>query len=155
MRDYDNDPTLCETTDVTVIRVIDHDKQRYNTVGDYQDYPENVNIPGFKGRTITVSQMSSPDFGFLVALHEFIEEYLCRKRGISNEVIDEWDKVWEANAAATGFEGEPGACVDAPYFKEHQFASLIEKQMANELGIDWSLYSQEIERLSQSYRKGI
>ncbi len=44
-------------------------------------------------------------------------------------------------------EGEPGDDPDAPYFKEHQFASIIERQMAYELGVDWQAYNKRLDEL--------
>ena len=66
--------------------------------------------------------------GFLFALHELVEWFLCEQRGISQQSVDAFD-------AAFNGEGEPGDCPRAPYFSEHRFAMLIEHLMAHELGM--------------------
>jgi hypothetical protein len=37
-------------------------------------------------------------------------------------------------------EGEPGDDRSAPYYKQHQIATRMERQMAYEMGIDWNEY---------------
>jgi len=37
--------------------------------------------------------------------------------------------------------GEPGDDPRAPYYREHQFASGMERLMAAELGVDWQQYT--------------
>ncbi len=96
-----------------------HDLMRYDTLGDWQ----------FEGDTINIqvsTDAGSDDHQFLIALHELVEIWLCKKRGISTETVDKFD------FAFTG-DGEPGDEVDCPYRKEHRFAMLIEHLMAHEL----------------------
>jgi hypothetical protein len=42
---------------------------------------------------------------------------------------------------------EPGHDPKAPYNKEHIFAEKIERQIAEELGVDWEEYSRVVESL--------
>jgi hypothetical protein len=42
---------------------------------------------------------------------------------------------------------EPGDDPRAPYYKEHFFATNIERMIAHEMGIDWNEYSQKVESL--------
>lgn len=121
----------------TKIKTISHDKHRYDTVGDYR-------INGRTGyREILVSEMDNEDYEFLVAVHELIEEYLTRKRGIKEEDITKFDMYYE-DARQEGDITEPGNSPLAPYFKEHQFATIIEKQIADELGVDWEEYDKVV-----------
>jgi hypothetical protein len=69
----------------------------------------------------------SPE-GFLFALHELVESYLCIHRGVREEAVSAFD-------AKFAGEGEPGDQPAAPYREEHRFAMLIEHLMAHELGI--------------------
>ena len=57
---------------------------------------------------------------------------LCRKRGITQKQVDDFDMSPEVS----GLEGEPGDLPGAPYAKEHRFAMLVEHLMAHELGIE-------------------
>ncbi len=119
--------------DIT-ITTIPQDQQRYFTAGDYfTDQPLHV--------TIRVSDVGNPRYEFLIALHEIIEMFLCHDRGIGEDMVDKFDFAFEG-------EGEPGDDLDAPYFKEHQFATIIERLMAHELGVDWQTYNKRLEELT-------
>jgi hypothetical protein len=115
-----------------------HEAQRYPTVGDY-----------FKvGATdvITVSQMYNHDYEFLVGLHELIEMYLTQKRGIAEEDISAFDIEYERNRKE-GDVSEPGNDPKAPYFTEQQFATKIERMVADELGVNWDAYDEVVGNL--------
>lgn len=124
------------------IKSISHKSQRYETVGDY--------FTDKKGKEqIRVSRMSDPRYELLVAVHEFVEDFLCQHHGIKESDITRFDKQFERERKK-GFhtpEAECGDSMDAPYFNEHQFATKIEKIIAEELGVDWQKYSTEINGL--------
>jgi hypothetical protein len=115
-----------------VIRTVDHQDQRYPTSGDWMNNPSG-------SAEIRVSDLGNDDYTFLVALHEFVEWYLCRKRGISQEVVDRFDLDYDGD--------EPGDDPRAPYHREHDFASVIERAMAHELGVEWAAYNARFEAL--------
>lgn len=117
------------------IKAIPHAEQRYDTCGDYWEDEEKLHI--------AVSQLADRREVLLVAIHELIEWTLCDAAGISNEAIDKFDMSREDDAWAR----EPGDCIDAPYYKQHQFASGIERILAAELGVDWLTYERHIEEL--------
>ncbi|MDE2104081.1 MAG: hypothetical protein KGL39_42985 [Patescibacteria group bacterium] len=73
------------------------------------------------------------DVQFLVALHELVEVYLCRQRGISQVCVDAFDAAHAAEHAND--DEEPGDDPRAPYRREHRFACLIEHLVAHELGL--------------------
>ncbi len=58
---------------------------------------------------------------------------LCMERGISFKAIDRFDMQFKG-------EGEPGDDPRAPYYRQHQVASGIERLLAAELGVDWVTY---------------
>jgi hypothetical protein len=123
------------------ISTIEHSQHRYETVGDW--IVDNQNIPAF---TILVSDMGNPDYAFLVSLHEMVEMYLCWKRKISQSSVDSFDMAYEEKRIDGDFS-EPGDDPSAPYFNEHQFATKVEKQMAEQLGVDWETYNTTVEEL--------
>lgn len=123
-----------------VIDTIAHVHQRYPTVGDWQFSQDGSRLG------INISRMDNEDYEFLVALHEMIEAYLCRKHGITTQQVDEFDMNYEANRI-NGDESEPGAQPVAPYFKEHQAAENIERHVAVLLGVDWDTYDKHVEAL--------
>lgn len=115
------------------IRTIPHNKQHYETCGDYWIDEQ--------GRTkIVVSDMDNEDYEFLIALHEMVEQHLCKKRGISFDKITEFDKKFDG-------DGEPGDDKNSPYQNEHNFATGIERLMCAELKIKWQDYEDRISKL--------
>ena len=118
------------------LRTIPHSEQRYETVGDWENLPDG-------SLRISVSDMGNDDYAFLVAIHELVEVWLCNKRGITDEAVSAFDIEYEKNRPE-GDESEPGDHPDAPYRKEHFFATNIERMIALELGVDWAQYDQKV-----------
>lgn len=114
------------------IKTIEHKHQRYPTVGDWYDL-DSVSI-------VKVSDMGDSDMEFCVAIHEAVEQYLCNKRGISDEVVTEFDK--------DNLDHEnPGDLFNSPYHKEHMVASVVEMLLIKELGIDMEKYEETMIKL--------
>lgn len=109
---------------------------RYVTAGDYQEKDGVVEIKVFEQR--------NEDWNFLIALHELIEQHLCKKRGITNDQIDRFDFEYEKNRDPDDLDSEPGDAPGCPYAKEHRFAMIMEQAMAHELGVDWNDYNDNI-----------
>jgi hypothetical protein len=118
------------------LRTIPHSEQRYETVGDWENLPDG-------SLRISVSDMGNDDYAFLVAIHELVEVWLCNKRGITDEAVSAFDIEYEKNRPE-GDESEPGDHPDAPYRKEHFFATNIERMIALELGVDWGKYDKAV-----------
>ena len=118
------------------ISTVQHNLQRYNTVGDW--------CFDFGELHITVSDLKGiQDYENLVALHELIEALLCQARGITGEVVDQWD-------LAHLDPPDPGSIPQCPYFREHMFATMVERAMAAELDVDWDEYEETLEVLCAS-----
>ncbi len=93
-----------------IIETIPHEKQRYETVGDYWDDEDGT-------QQVKISDMKNQQYEMLVAVHELIEKELCRVRGIPEAVITEFDMKFEEERTQ-GYHGkgdEPGADSRAPY----------------------------------------
>ena len=118
-----------------IIKGTPHSNQRYDTCGDW------YNSPG-AGLVIKVSQELSRKEQFLVAIHELIEAFLCECAGISEAAVDRFDRD-EARWQAV----EPGDMVQAPYYKQHQIATGIEKILAAEVGVGWLEYENHCNEL--------
>src|SRR5690348_18295820 len=133
------------------IETIPHATHRYPTVGDWYWRTSNV-FDGVEkiGETTTlhikVSEELPEKEALLVALHELIEVTLCKDRGITEKQVDEFDMEFEKNRPE-GDESEPGDHPEAPYRKEHFFATNVERLMASELGVDWVEYENHINGL--------
>jgi hypothetical protein len=116
-----------------VIQVVPHGNQRYETIGDW--------IPG-EPVQICVSRMKDERHVFLVAIHELIEYELCRMRGIGDAEVVSFDSMFELERSVGlhSAASEPGDDPRAPYRKEHAFATMIERLVAQKLGVRWSDY---------------
>ena len=114
------------------IKTIPHQDQRYDTCGDWLIDGDNI--------TILVSDLGDWRLEYLVADHELREALLCRHRGISPKVVDDFDTSWKS-------EGEPGDDPQAPYKREHFFATSIERLTAAELDVDWAEYEGKLNAL--------
>ncbi len=121
------------------VETIPHHEQRYPTVGDYWEEAGTVQI--------RVSEMHDWRYVILVAVHELIEMMLARYRGISEEAIGNFDMEFEAKREKGLVTGEPGDAADAPYRREHFFATNVERLLAAELGVDWAIYETYVDSL--------
>lgn len=119
-----------------VIESVEHAKQRYPTVGDWF-YKSDV-VHG-KRLCIRVSKELEHDEKCLVAIHELVECILCRRDGVTQAQVDQWDRDHP--------DEEPGDNPNAPYHRQHMFATEIERTIAKELGVDWLLYEEHIDEL--------
>jgi len=131
-----------------VISQVPHKKQRYETVGDW--------IPGRPVR-IRVSKMKDERYVFLVALHEMIEYELCRMNGITDREVVEFDASFEEERRQRlhSIEAEAGDDPRAPYSDQHGFATMIERTVAQKMGVSWSAYEKAVVSLSPSRRDTI
>jgi len=120
------------------IKTVPHNKQRYPTVGDYYREKHKMHF--------RISEMQNKDYEFLVAIHELVEQYLCEKEKISIESIDQFDISFERFRNA-GDTSEPGDDKKAPYYRQHQIATAIERLMAVHIGVDWNDYDRKIAAL--------
>lgn len=126
------------------IKTIPHTEQRYSTCGDWI-------LQGGRLKKILVSDMGNEDYAFLVGIHEAIEAWLCTKRGITQKQVDEFDVLfeWQRDQGLHSATEEPGNSSNAPYRKEHQFATKIERLLAKQLGVNWEKYEKMVEKLFQ------
>ena len=125
-----------------IIKSIPHAQQEYPTVGNYW-------IDFLGRRQIAVSSMKDWRYELLVAVHELIEVSLVEKRSISERKITEFDIKFEEERAKGKHTktAEPGDDKKAPYYKEHQFATKVEKMLAKELGVNWAYYDKYVGEL--------
>ena len=122
------------------IETVPHDKQRYETCGDYWEDESGV-------EQIRVSEMVDWRYEVLVALHEIVEMALTRQRRIDEHAITEFDIKFEESKARGLLAGEAGDNPNAPYRKEHFFATNLERLFAAELEVDWQEYERFVDAL--------
>lgn len=118
----------------------DHWLQRYDTVGDWY-------ISEALDRDLFIKVSTLPDRRemWLVAIHELIEAALCEVAGITAEEVDSFDMNYSNVVDAPP---EPGDCPAAPYYRQHQIASGIERLLAAEMGVDWLTYERHVQEVN-------
>jgi hypothetical protein len=123
------------------IRFIPHKEQRYPTVGDWFFRYTTLHI-----RT---SIMDKEEYEILVAVHELVEAFLCRRAGVREEDVTAFDIKFE-DERAQGLHGptdEPGDDRAAPYYTQHQIATHVERFLCKALSIDWEEYDAAVNSL--------
>lgn len=105
-------------------------------IGDYW-YEEDGTLQ------IRVLKTGNPDYDRLIAIHEFIEEWLTKRRGIDESKIQEFDDKWFKEEHAD--HEEPGYDPRAPYLIEHTIADGIERLLCGVCGISLDDYGKAIE----------
>lgn len=121
------------------IETIPHENQRYPTVGDYWQEGEVEQV--------RISSMKDWRYEVLVTVHELVEMALTRHRGISEESITNFDVKFEAKRLDGLRSGEPGDDPEAPYRREHMFATNLERMLAAELDVEWAEYERYVDSL--------
>ncbi len=112
------------------IMSIPHKDQRYNTCGDYWETPEGT-------IEIRVDDLGDEKEETMIIIHELIELFLTKVKGISWEEIDKFDKELDK----THPELEPGDQPEAPYYHQHQIACIVERILCPEVGMNWEKYN--------------
>jgi hypothetical protein len=106
------------------LKSIDPNAIRYSTCGDWEWLPGDylkVSVPDYGNRE---------NSAFLVALHEAVEAWLCKKAGIPENEVSKWD------IDHPELE-EPGDHPSAPYHDQHKTALEVEKIVAKALKLNW------------------
>lgn len=129
-----------------VIDVNPHGSQRYDTVGDYQVVEGGFVNAREKVLWITVSKLADRRESLLIAIHELIEAALCATAGVDFAKIDDFD-------FHQGWPDEPGDHIQAPYYRQHQIATGIERLLAAEMKVDWLEYETHCKELSHDTSK--
>jgi hypothetical protein len=121
------------------IETIPHEQQRYPTIGDWV-------FDGKGDLTIRVSALGDWRYEALIAVHELVEVLLCKHQGVSQEAVDQFDLEFERKRTEDD-TAEPGDALEAPYRKQHCFATGVERLLASELGVGWKEYEERINTL--------
>jgi hypothetical protein len=123
------------------IKFVEHKQQRYNTAGDYRMEDGVLKI--------TISKTDKSLYNLLILVHELIEIVLVIKNGISFRAIDNFDFKFEKDRALGKHNDtdEPGDDRDAPYRKEHQFATWVERALCKFMGLSWDSYCEAVNNL--------
>lgn len=120
-----------------VIETIPHEKQRYDTCGDWWWEDETLQT--------RVSAIPESAGGWrasmCVAIHELTEALLCKARGIDQKAVDDFDMGPGAD------DDEPGEHPAAPYRREHRAAYVPELFLLDAFDLDVRAYNAALEAL--------
>lgn len=152
-----------------VVSVVPQSQQRYRTVGDWTITKHDTHgwllglSPTASTIRVTVSETGSWRYNFLLALHESVEAWLCRRHGVTQAMVDTWDTVeWltikvmvqhfkyhdeDGQCRQALDNDEPGDWPDAPYHLEHMDASRVERWAARLLLVNWRAYEARLDAL--------
>ena len=128
------------TMDIT-IQTIEHADQRYETVGDWQFQPTG-------DLKIKVSDLGDWRLNALVGVHELVEALLAKDLNVSEFKVDQFDMEYEKNRKE-GDISEAGDDPTCPVYWQHQIATIIERLLCYEFGIDWAEYDMRVLQLGK------
>ena len=118
-----------------VIRTLCAKDMRYDTAGDWREHH------------IFIRDEGNAKYEHLVAIHEYVEKIYCDYHDIKEVDVTAFDIAYEETrslgVAPCGcvHEDEPGDDKHAPYYKGHQLATVVEKLVALEIGVNWIAYN--------------
>lgn len=125
-----------------VIDTLPHAEQRYETGGDWFEDPDGtwrIRVSELPTKTALFPEK----FAFLVAFHELVEMALCKSAGVTEKQVDSFDLTYAGSFV------EPGDDIEAPYYRQHQMATALERTMAAQLDVDWNEYEAAINDLGR------
>lgn len=127
------------------IEFIPHLEQRYNTCGDWV-FSESGDL------SIKISDTGVNKWNAALAIHELVEAITCKADGITTEMVDQFDMSWTPFGS---FE-EPGEDPRAPYFAQHNEATMIEQQLFDFMSEggepeEWNEYEAKLEEFEKEY----
>jgi len=119
-------------------KVIPHREQRYPTCGDYFEEHRLINF--------RISEMNDIRHEELVLIHELVEYFLIKDKGLSVKQIDKFDKKFEKERSQGLHREDEEPCFDkrCPYRDCHVRATKLERKLARWLGVNFKKYSREI-----------
>jgi hypothetical protein len=105
--------------------------------------------------TIHVLETMSPESQLAVAIHELVEAYLCRKHGVTDEMVCAFDDKYEAEREQGKHKDndEPGDDPAAPYRQEHMMATHVERAVCHAIGLSWQEHEQSVIESGEDHPK--
>ena len=94
--------------------------------------------------TVMVASELPWEEAMVLAMHETSEAIICKKTGITHEMVDAYDRDFKDNNAVDVAAGD---YPDAPYKIPHHFATAIERIMCGAMNVDWKPYDDRLSAL--------
>lgn len=126
--------------------IIPHEEQRYPSLGDYFCDDKYPNIDQYRMSDFSKVESDCTKarmYAIAVMIHEIVEFELCKRAGIAEQLITDFDMAFEA----LGKPGEPGDDIEAPYHDQHVKATQVEKAVIDAFGLSWMTYEAMCEEM--------
>lgn len=136
-----------------IIETVPHNEQRYNTCGDWQ-WSDDKQI-----LTIKVSEMKNEGktgHGYMeavIGIHELVEALACQHAGITEKMVDDFDKSDKYARECENEDIETGDHPKAPYKQQHTLATGIERILCFVFNIPWFEYESQLIEMTEDYKK--
>jgi hypothetical protein len=109
-------------------------------MGDYWWEGEDLHI--------RVVDTGNERYNFLVFQHELVESMLGKFAKVPEPDSLKFDEDYERRRLTVGVRyEEPGNDPSAPYYQQHQAAEVVERFLAQTMGINWEEYSEAFDKL--------
>lgn len=117
------------------IKTIPESEQRKEVNGADWWWDENNDLQ------VRISPLSDWRYEALLSLHETIEAILCRHKGVKEPDVCVFDQEYDKTH---NFDVDAGDEPDAPYVRQHCFATGLERVVCAELDVNWKTYDKEL-----------
>jgi len=121
------------------VKIIPNDQHRPGITGADWWFDESGNLE------VRISKMSDSKYESVLAVHEVVEAVLCRYAGVTHEAVDAFDIPYHQKNEV--YDLDAGDEPEAPYRRQHGFATAAERIVASEIGIPWLAYDKELAAL--------
>lgn len=120
-----------------VIKVIPESEQRKEVNGADWFWDAEGNLQ------VRISPMTDWRYEVALAFHEAFEACLCKNNGVSQKSVDEFDMDFD-NAHPDEPDLNAGDEQAAPYHKEHNYATIVDRLFIGACGLKWKDYDDEL-----------
>ena len=126
---------------------LDKDRIRNDQCGDW--YVEEDTEDGSERLVAASAIMSDWRSEVAVQVHEMIEALLCKKHGVTDLQVTQFDAMFEEERTKGlhGLYAEAGDDPRAPYRDEHAEATFAERAICAALGLAWGEHERNVEAL--------
>lgn len=92
---------------------------------------------------VRVAPMSDWRYEIALAFHEAFEAALCKDHGVSQQEVDAFDRAFEL-AHPDQPDLNAGDEQTAPYRREHNYATIVDRLFIGACGLNWKDYDDEL-----------
>lgn len=120
------------------IKVVTHDQMRPNVHG--ADWYFEIR-DGVETLVVRIEPMANWKYEALLQMHEAFEAILCKASGVTVEQVDKFDTQYDLTHP---IDCNAGDDPEAPYRREHTYATAVERIMAGAMNVCWDTYDRDL-----------